>query len=60
MRIWIEFIDLKVVEYDVDDLPDAQEMVNSHGANVKDWDFFSFRLPPREVEPKLEIKYLPC
>lgn len=60
MRIWIEFRDERIKQYEVDDLPDAMELVNKFGLTVKDWDVFSFRLPPRPPEPKEEIKYLPC
>lgn len=58
MRIWIELFDGRVKELEVDDLPDAQEkFIELRG---KDWDFFSFRPPPREVDPKEVFKYLPC
>lgn len=58
MRIWIEFHDGRVKEYEVDDLADAQQkFVDEKG---KDWDIFSFRGPPRACEPKTEFKYLPC
>lgn len=58
MRIWIEFHDGCVKEYEVDDLPEAQaKFVDEKG---KDWDFFSFRAPPRSPEAKEVFKYLPC
>jgi hypothetical protein len=57
MRIWIEYNDGRVKEFDVDDLHDAQYKFQEEKG--KDWDFFSFRGPPRAVEPKQEFKYLP-
>lgn len=60
MRIWIEFKDLRVKEYEVDSLEDAVELAKTHSKTLRDWDISSFRDPPSPPEPKEEIKYLPC